>query len=177
VTRHRERTSEGSSGRRPILVLGLGNLLLGDDAVGLHVLDSLGARRLDPRVELVDGGTLGLALLPLLEQREALILLDAARLGGEAGQVHVLPDIAGVTGARGHGAHEGNAFELLDLARLLKACPKRVALVGIEPGVVRTTMALSDAVADAIPGAVGAVLEVLDRELANLDTEAEPCTS
>src|ERR1039457_4189410 len=77
--------------RAPVLVLGLGNLLLSDDAAGLHLEAALQAERGDsPQVEFVDGGTQGLALLDYLSNRRAVLVLDAVGLGAEPGSVHVL---------------------------------------------------------------------------------------
>ena len=75
----------------PVLVLALGNLLLTDDGAGLRLLERLsagGEARGD--VEFIDGGTCGLALLPYLERRRAVLILDAMQLGAAPGTVHVL---------------------------------------------------------------------------------------
>jgi hydrogenase maturation protease len=111
-----------SPARAPILVLGLGNLLLSDDAVGLHLEAALAAERGgSDQVEFVDGGTQGLALLHYLANRRAVLVLDAVGLGAEPGSVHVLrgPAIEGLRVQRATSAHEGNALELLATARLL----------------------------------------------------------
>src|SRR5450756_627755 len=77
--------------RAPILVLGLGNLLLSDDAAGLQLHAALLAERgATDQVEFVDGGTQGLALLHYLANRRAVLVLDAVGLGAEPGSVHVL---------------------------------------------------------------------------------------
>src|ERR1035437_6800547 len=104
--------------RAPILVLGLGNLLLSDDAAGLHLHAALLAERgATEQVEFVDGGrhgggralhpppprgTQGLALLHYLANRRAVLVLDAVGLGAEPGSVHVLrgPAIDGLRVAR-----------------------------------------------------------------------------
>ena len=75
-----------------ILILGLGNTLLTDDGIGLHVIAALDrddARRSDGSVVVLDGGTLGLALLPEIEAATALIVVDAANFGGAPGEVRV----------------------------------------------------------------------------------------
>ena len=77
----------------PILVLGLGNVLLQDDGVGpalLGLLETLHGK--DDRVQFVDGGTQGLALLGYLSDRQAVLILDAVALGAEPGSVHVRED-------------------------------------------------------------------------------------
>ena len=93
-----------SPARAPVLVLGLGNLLLGDDAAGLRLLAAVereGARWGDS-VEFVDGGTQGLALLGQLSGRRAAVFLDAVGVGAAPGMVHVLrpTDLAGFGATR-----------------------------------------------------------------------------
>ena len=80
----------------PIVVLGIGNTLLGDDAVGIRVLEALGRLAghdpavLPPGTHLVDGGTLGIELMRTVEGARALLLLDAVDIGATPGEVVVL---------------------------------------------------------------------------------------
>ena len=69
------------------LVLGVGNLLMSDDGVGVHAVQRLEKRTLPPGVEVLDGGTCGLDLLQFFEGVERLIVLDAANLGREPGAI------------------------------------------------------------------------------------------
>ncbi|MFO1053653.1 MAG: hydrogenase maturation protease [Planctomycetota bacterium] len=163
----------------PILVLGLGNMLLRDDGAGLELLDAL--RKLDgkdPRIEFLDGGTLGLALLPHIAERHGLLVLDAIRLGAEPGTVHRVDDVlakapAHSAGAKG-GAHQANAGDLLRTAALLGEMPRHAVIVGVEPKTVRTGVGLTAPVRDALPRAADCAHHVL---LELLDEIAPPCTS
>jgi hydrogenase maturation protease len=150
--------------RAPVLVLGLGNLLLEDDGVGLRLLEAIGAAdRFGEDVEFVDGGTQGLALLGYLGGRKLAVILDAVGLGEAPGTVHVLRG-AEIEKLRAHHstiAHEGNAIELLAVARLLRDEPYELVIVGIEPDHVRTGVGLSDAVSAAVPEGVKLVVQVL----------------
>ena len=139
----------------PILVLGLGNLLLGDDALGLQLLSRLSADAL-PNVEFVDGGTQGLALLGYLSDRRGILILDAVGLGAAPGAVHVLDgaDLDGLRARRSTTAHEGNALELLSTARLMGEKMGRLIVVGVEPARVATGIGLSEAVEAALPAAL-----------------------
>jgi hydrogenase maturation protease len=149
--------ADGLADPPPVLVLGLGNLLLGDDGVGLRLLDELcAAAHWPPEVEFVDGGTQGVALLGWLAGRRALLLLDAVGLGAPAGTVHCLSaaEVEGISARRAGSAHEGNAMGLLAAARLTGCCPASLAVLGIEPAELRTQVGLSAAVEAAIPQAV-----------------------
>ena len=150
--------------RAPVLVLGLGNLLLGDDAVGLRLLEMLQCDpAVGPGVEFIDGGTQGLALLPYLEGRRALLVLDAVGLGAVPGTVHMMGrgQIETFRARRAGSAHEGNALELLATARMLGDLPDDVTIAGIEPAEVSTGIGLSDEVQAAVPEAFESARKVL----------------
>jgi hydrogenase maturation protease len=155
----------GSASGAPVLVLGLGNLLLTDDAVGLRLLQVLRETQLPTAdIEFVDGGTQGLSLLPVLSGRRAVLILDAAGFGAQPGSVHILRDdeVWNVRAARrSRSAHEGNAVELLEAARLLGDTPEQIAVVGVEPDVIKTGIGLSPAVESAVPAAVAAAQQIL----------------
>lgn len=161
----------------PILVLGLGNLLLGDDAAGLRLVEHLAAESgYGDQVEFVDGGTQGMALLGCLTGRKAVLLLDATGLGGAPGTVHSLdgPAIEALAARRASTAHDGNALELLAAARLLQvvngdAAPD-IRLVGIEPARIATGIGLSPEVEQALEAAVLRARIELDRFVAQTVT-------
>jgi len=148
----------------PTLVLGLGNLLLSDDGVGLRLLADL--RRdagENSQVEFVDGGTQGLALLGYVADRPRVVILDAISLGAPPGSVHVLAG-QGIDqlGTRlGNTAHEGGALQILAMANLLGQAPGRVTIVGVEPALVRTGVGLSPAVESALPRALAEAKRIL----------------
>jgi len=146
----------------PVLVLSVGNLLLGDDGVGLRLLERLEAAG-NEGVEFVDGGTQGLALLGCLEDREAVLVLDAVGLGAEPGTVHLLKgeEVERLRARRASTAHEGNALELLETARMLGLGGKDLAVVGIEPASVRTGIGLSTPVERSMGEALACAREIL----------------
>ncbi len=156
----------------PVLVLGLGNLLLGDDGLGLCLLERLEA--LAPRwgkaVEFVDGGTQGMALLGFLEGRRSLLLLDAVALHRPPGTVAVLegPGLQDAMPGAASTSHEGNAGDLLRAAALVGGLPPEVAVVGLEPLVIRTGIGLSSEVEGGLQAAVDAAAAVLDRMVAGV---------
>ncbi len=144
-----------------ILVLGLGNELFSDEGAGVVAAKRLGARELD--VEVVDGGTLGLALLPTIEGRRALLVLDAVVSDDlEPGQVVVYGGEEIRREARLlYSAHQLGVTEVLAAADLMGSTPAQVAAVGVVPASVETGYGLSPVVAAALPEMVDQALAIL----------------
>lgn len=160
----------GSASTKPILVLGVGNLLLRDDGAGLELLSCLrrDADRWGDAVEFLDGGTGGLTLLGEVSGRRAVVVLDAVRTGAEAGTVHILRTSDLLTFGRGRAstAHESNATELFRISELLGERPEELVAIGIEPDIVETGIGLSDVVGKAIAGAARSAARIVDELVA-----------
>jgi hydrogenase maturation protease len=125
----------------PVVVLGVGNVLLRDDGVGVRVLEELrrvaaeNPSAIPDGARLVDGGTLGLSLLGEVQDARSLLLVDAVNLGLKAGTVSVLRGEAiTAAGGPGAGAAPGSVTELLAMARLMGWLPDPVTLVGVQVG-------------------------------------------
>jgi hydrogenase maturation protease len=158
------------------VVIGVGNLLLHDDGVGVRVIEALRSElardpgALPTATRLVDGGTLGVDLLPSVEGARSLLLLDAVDLDQPAGTISVLrgDDILAAGGTWG-GCIPGGVGELLSVARLMGWLPEPVALVGIQVDDTSYGEGLSESVAAALPRAV----ERARHELRELDELAQ----
>ncbi|HYL34399.1 MAG TPA: hydrogenase maturation protease [Bryobacteraceae bacterium] len=153
----------------PVLLLGLGNPLMADDGAGQKILARLESEAAEwgPRVEFVDGGTQGLALLGKFEGRKAVLFLDAIRLGEKAGAVHLLHgDELMKMGGRATTAHEGSAPDILRALELLGDTPAEIALVGIEPEKLQTGIGLSPGVEGSIGLAAGLARMTVNRFVA-----------
>lgn len=149
-----------------ILVLGLGNTLLSDDGVGVHVVAALqqSPSRHDG-VSFVDGGTIGLNLLPDVEAADGLILVDASEIGAPPGSLAVFEGAAmdAQLGGKKRTPHEVAAFDLIATASMLGRCPSLRALVAVQPQSVSWGLEPTAAVAAAVPGAIAMVLEIVQR--------------
>jgi hydrogenase maturation protease len=149
------------SERVPLLVLGLGNVLLEDDGVGGAAVARL-LDRFDPPagVRVLDGGTLGLALLPYLEAADAVILVDAIRSDGTPGTVVRLEgDEVGPAVASRLSPHQIGVADLLDGARWLGRYPGRVVLLGLNPASMDLAVGLTPLVRASLPALVERVVE------------------
>jgi hydrogenase maturation protease len=158
-----------TTGIAPAVVLGVGNVLLGDDGVGIRVVEALrempvsGPRALPAATRLVDGGTIGLDLLRAVDGARALVLVDAMDLGAAPGTVRVLRGDAIMTaGASSGPAAPGGVGELLAVGRLMGWLPDAVALVGVQVDSMQPGAGLSAAVRAALPVAA----EAARREIA-----------
>ncbi len=145
----------------PAVVLGVGNILLRDDGVGVRVVRGLRSlvehdpSALPEGTRLVDGGTLGLDLLRTVDGARCLLLLDAVDLGQPAGTVSVLRGdaVLAAGGAWGRSV-PGGVGELLAAARLMGWLPDPVAMVGIQVHDTSFGVGLSEHVAAALPPAI-----------------------
>ncbi len=146
-----------------VLVLGLGNRLLGDDAAGPLLIDRLVAAGC--RARLLDGGTIGLQLLPALQDAAALIAVDAAQLGQAPGTVGVFEGEAmdRTLGGRKSSAHEVALADLVAAASLTGTLPGARALVAVQPACCDWGLAPSAPVGAALPRLQAAVEDLLGR--------------
>jgi hydrogenase maturation protease len=137
----------------PLLILGLGNLLCSDDGLGVVAVDQLLRRWTPPDGVLVlDGGTLGLALLPYVEDAEAAILVDAIRAEGPPGTlVRLEGDEVGPAVSARLSSHQIGVADLLDAARLRLRSPETLLLLGAVPRTLGLGLGLSPPVASAVP--------------------------
>jgi hydrogenase maturation protease len=176
-----------SSPHGPLLVLGIGNVLLRDEGIGVRVVRELedlvdrGVVHLPAGTSLVDGGTRGIDLLPLIIDARAVVIVDAVDLGLAAGAVDVvrgdalfgeIPSGAALPGARDGATSAGlhGVRYLLDLARLMGTLPATVSLIGVQPGEIAVGTDLTGVVQLALPAAVATTLN----EIRRLDATVPP---
>ncbi len=146
------------------VVIGLGNPLMGDDGLGIAALERLQQRWEVPAdVELVDGGTWGLNLLPVIESAERVLLIDAITIGAPPGTQVVIPRARLPRYlATKISPHEVDLRDVLALAELRGTLPEETMAVGLEPDQVVLKTGLSGAVQCGLDDLVGAVIRQLD---------------
>lgn len=152
--------------RIPLLVLGLGNVLLGDDGAGITAVDHIARNYEVPDgVSLHDGGTLGMALLPLLTSAERVILVDAVAAQAPPGSLVRLTgeDVAHASLHR-LSPHQVGVADLLDSARLVDRLPPVLVLLGVVPESIELEVGLSPPVA----ASIGELCELVVEEAALL---------
>jgi hydrogenase maturation protease len=146
------------------VVIGLGSPLMGDDGAGLAALDILRTEWVLEGVELVDGGTWGMSLLPVIEDADRVVLLDAIKAGSAPGEIVVL-ERGGlpIYLSRKLSPHEVDLRDVLALAELRGTLPVETVAIGVQPAVVELGTELSPAVGSALEPLVEAVVARLQQ--------------
>ncbi len=139
-----------------IVVLGLGNILLRDEGVGVRVVEALAARYVLPAtVEVVDGGTVGMDLLDTLAGCDHLLVCDAVQTGAPPGSVVKLADaeVPALFQTR-FSPHQLGLAEVLATLILMEEAPAALTLIGVAPADLELGVELSPEVAAALERAV-----------------------
>ena len=127
---------DASAPQRRIVVLGVGNLLWADEGFGVRCVEALAAGwDVPPEVEVMDGGTLGLALVPELLDATHVLLFDAVAHRGEPGTLVVARDdeIPALMGGDKMSLHQVGMNDILASLELLGHKPEHFTVVGIRP--------------------------------------------
>lgn len=161
-----ERNNDMSAIHEPkILLLGIGNLIMSDDGVGVRVIQRIQQEYILPdHVEVIDGGTLGLDLLPMLEGVTRLIVVDAVETGREPGTcVRLCGDELPIALETKVSPHQMGLKDLLAVARLLGHLPPEMVLIGVQPGSIEMDTELTPAVEAQLDALIEDVLNELKR--------------
>jgi hydrogenase maturation protease len=148
-----------------ILVLGLGNILLSDEGVGVRIVEALEASHDVPDgVDVLDGGTSGMDLLDMVADRDCLIVADAVNADGPAGRLIRLEDdnIKMLFETR-FSPHQLGLSDLLAALRLVGKAPGHVVVIGVVPQNLSLGLDLSAAVAGGRDAAVTMIVNELGR--------------
>ena len=154
-----------AEGASRIVVLGVGNLLMRDEGVGIHAVQRLRARlRLPGNVELIDGGTSGFDLLPLLEDAGHLIVIDALRCQAAPGTVVILrnEEVPAFFKTK-LSPHQVGLSDVLAMLSFKGNAPRSVTLLGAVPSEMSLGMELSPAVSLSVDRLLATVVDELTR--------------
>jgi hydrogenase maturation protease len=149
-----------------IAVLGLGNVLIGDDAFGPHVVRRFEAEyETDSEVEVLDFGTPGFDLAPFLMDTPHVVLVDTVKANGAPGELRYYgkAEILRVPLQARVNPHDPGLKETLLLLDLQGVGPEEVHFIGVIPESVKTGISMSEPVRAAVPEAVRAIAELLAR--------------
>lgn len=143
-----------------IVIMGIGNVLYGDEGFGVHAVAQL-AQEWDfpPQVQLVDGGTQGHSLLTFVEEADKLLLLDAVDFGQQGGTICVRKNkgIPAYLSAQKVSPHQNSFSEILALAELRGKLPAEIVLVGVHP----VDLTMGQGLTELVQAQVPAVMELV----------------
>ena len=151
-----------STKRKKTLILGIGNVLMGDEGVGVHTIRALESKNFPERIDVVDGGTGGFHLLSYFHDFDPIILIDATMDGKPAGTLSLLKPKFASDFPRSLSAHDIGLRDLVETAALTSKYPE-IFLITCSIAKIRSmVMELSQPVKNAIPGIAAMVQEILD---------------
>lgn len=147
-----------------IVIIGIGNILCGDDGFGTHAIQYLYEKYDFPdNVQMVDGGTQGASLFRYIEQADKLLVFDAVDFDFCPGELTIRnnDELPIWLGAKKISAHQNSFSELLALASLKGVMPSRCILIGVQPASVEFGSKMSIPISSKIPEAINLALEIL----------------
>lgn len=166
-------TSESSATRteggdkispQKIVILGVGNILLSDEGVGVHVANELMKMKLPPDVTVVEGGTDGFRLLNVITEADRLIVIDAVKGGAQPGSIYRfdINEVRNCPPGFKTSVHQIGILEVIDLSGLIGKIP-HTTVIGVEPKSLKMGMELSPEIKAKIPRIIELVLEELKK--------------
>ena len=148
---------------KKIVILGIGNLLLSDEGIGVHAVRELSKRNYPKNIEIYDAGTLGLLSGPLFENRDLLVVIDSVDAHGKPGDVKIYhkDDIMSSHIPIKLSPHQIGIQETLLISELRGECPQTIILIGVIPASYDSGTELTETGKDALKK----VLEEIDKIL------------
>ncbi len=154
-----------------LTVLGIGNILMSDEGVGVRLLDAVrDSRQWGDAVEFIDGGAGGLGLLNIIEQAERLVVFDAADMGLQPGEFRVISpsQVSDDTPANRISMHDVPVTETLELCRQFLHAPDDVRIFAVQPQTVDFGRRLSEPILAAFDKLVSAATEIVEAVLTHI---------
>ena len=146
--------------KKPILILGIGNILLSDEGVGIHVIEQLGKISVPEDVELVDGGTAGADIIDIIADREKVIIVDSMQTNDSPGTIRkfTINDFD-FSNSINMSLHDLGIVETILMTELLGCKPKKVILFGVKPENIGCGLSLSKTLSNKITNIAELVLK------------------
>lgn len=144
-----------------IAVIGIGNILLGDEGVGVRIVEELRKGDLPENVEVHDGATSGIALLNFLEDKDKAIIVDAVRGGEEPGSIYQFSIDEALEKSEMISLHDIDFVMAYQTSKDILELTDDITVIGIEPKKIESGIELSREIENAIPQAVGLVKQNL----------------
>jgi hydrogenase maturation protease len=148
-----------------ILILGIGNILLKDEGVGVHVVQRLKEMHLPDDIEILDGGTAGLDLVDFIAERKKLIVIDAVNTGEKPGTIYRLTEEnLAIQPKAIMSFHDIDFLDALHMSIVMDEKPEEIVVIGIEPKDMSDGTELSPEIEERIPDIIKIVMQELNNE-------------
>ncbi|MBW1895674.1 MAG: HyaD/HybD family hydrogenase maturation endopeptidase [Deltaproteobacteria bacterium] len=160
----------GDAPPKRIVVLGVGNLLLSDEGVGVHIANKLMDMALPPGVRVIEGGTDGFRLMNVVVDTDRLVVVDAVKGGATPGSIYRfdIKDAPSSPEEYKTSVHQIGILEVIHLSELLGKTPE-TTIIGVEPKSLEMSMELSPEVEAKIPRVIELILEEIERPFESTD--------
>jgi len=139
--------------KKEIVVIGLGNELMTDEGIGVHLVRRLSElQEKFPSVEFIEAGSAGMNLLHLIANRKKAVIVDCAKMGKSAGEMRRFTpeEVQSVKKLSNFSLHEVDILKVIELSKQLGECPEEVVFYGIEPETIMPGSKLSEILANSI---------------------------
>lgn len=149
-----------------VTILGVGNELLSDEGVGVHVARRLMEVELPSHIEVIEGGTDGFGLINIITDTDRLIVVDSVKGGNAPGTLYRfdIDDVPSAPGMFKTSVHQISILEVIDLSSLVGKRP-HTTIIGVEPARLTISLELSEVVKTKIPRIIELIFETIDCHL------------
>lgn len=153
-------------------VIGVGNDLMGDDAIGPHIVRDLIKRKVLPEeVLLIDEGRGGMRLVHHIKEMEKVLIIDAADIGKDPGEFKIFrpEQVESIKDLSGTNIHEWDLLKMLDLSRMLGEYPEEVLILAIQPNSLDWGENISSELSSRVEEYIGIVKDILTNNVNQYD--------
>jgi hydrogenase maturation protease len=142
-----------------VVIIGVGNLLLMDEGIGIHVINELEKQKLPQNVEIYDGGTGGFKLTDLMHGAKRVIFIDAVDTGKAPGTITTFnpEDVRSIYQKKKYSLHDTDLLEVIKMVELLDN-PPEIEIVGVQPKIINYGLAPSKELRDVMPDIINTIL-------------------
>ncbi len=149
-----------------ICVVGFGNLLLGDDGVGIRIIQKLEEMDIPDHVDIIDGGTYGWVLFSLIEKYEKIIVIDAVRSNHDTESI-ILMKASHLVKEKKKYYFSGHDVNLLDILSMIKSVYQEeildnICILGIRIHKIEESLELSDDITENLESAIDMIINILN---------------
>lgn len=146
------------------VIIGIGNILLRDDGVGVHTINCLRNENIPSTIELVDGGTSTLNILSYFLDYSRVIIIDCLRAGYEPGTIYKInPDEIKNYRSENLSLHDVQILDVIKMANMIGKFPK-VTIIGIEPEEINLHTELTETIRNKVPEVIKHIKNELEDE-------------